>query len=235
MSAAHDQREDVAPPAAGKVGAFFDVDHTLLDVNSGARWLRHAWRTGQTSSLQALRALGWLVRYRLALLDLEAVSALVARDYRGYSAADLDAEARSWFRRDIEAHVCIEGRARVADHLAKGHVVALLTSGTRFSVTPLAELLGVTHLLCTELEVEAGKLTGRHIAPACAGAGKVVYGERFAAEHGIDLSRSYFYTDSYSDLPMLERVGCPRVVNPDPRLKQRARSRGWEIERWTAY
>ncbi len=231
---AHDQHQDVAPEA-GKVGAFFDVDHTLLDVNSGARWLRHAWLTGQTSSLQALRALGWLVRYRLALLDLEAVTVLAAKDYRGRSAADLDAEARSWFRRDIEAHVCIEGRARVAEHQAKGHVVALLTSGTRFSVTPLAELLGVTHLLCTELEVEGGELTGRHIAPACAGAGKVVYAGRFAAEHGIDLSQSYFYTDSYSDLPMLERVGCPRVVNPDPRLKRRARTRGWEIERWTAY
>ena len=231
---AHDQHQDVAPEA-GKVGAFFDVDHTLLDVNSRARWLRHAWLTGQTSSLQALRALGWLVRYRLALLDLEAVTVLAAKDYRGRSAADLDAEARSWFRRDIEAHVCIEGRARVAEHQAKGHVVALLTSGTRFSVTPLAELLGVTHLLCTELEVEGGELTGRHIAPACAGAGQVVYAGRFAAEHGIDLSQSYFYTDSYSDLPMLERVGCPRVVNPDPRLKRRARTRGWEIERWTAY
>ena len=93
---AHDQHQDVAPEA-GKVGAFFDVDHTLLDVNSGARWLRHAWLTGQTSSLQALRALGWLVRYRLALLDLEAVTVLAAKDYRGRSAADLDAEAAHGF------------------------------------------------------------------------------------------------------------------------------------------
>ena len=102
-------------------------------------------------------------------------------------------------------------------------------------MTPLAELLGVPDLLCTELEVVDGRLTGRHIAPACAGAGKVVYAERYAAEHGVDLGRSYFYTDSYSDLPMLERVGCPRVVNPDPRLRRRARARGWEIERWRAF
>ena len=234
MSAAHDERPGAGPEAA-KICAFFDVDHTLLDVNSGARWLRHAWRTGQTSTFQAVRALGWLVRYRLALLDLEAVTVLAARDYRGHSAADLDAEARSWFRRDIEAHITLEGRARVADHQARGHTVALLTSGTRFSVTPLAELLGVTDLLCTELEVEDGKLTGRHFAPACAGSGKVVHAERYAAERGIDLSRSYFYTDSYSDLPMLERVGCPRVINPDPRMKRHARAVGWEIERWTAF
>ena len=245
MSAAHDERGAASEGASdggrlavtsegGGIAAFFDVDHTLLDVNSGARWLRHAWQSGQVSWLQALRAVGWLVRYRLSLLDLEAATALAASDYRGVALADLEAEARSWFRRDIEAHVCVEGPVRIAEHLARGHVVALLTSGTRVSVTPLAQLLGVEHVLCTDLEVEAGVLTGKHVAPACAGPGKVVYAERFAAEHGIDLSRSYFYTDSYSDLPMLERVGCPRVVNPDPRLRGRARARGWEVETWRA-
>lgn len=241
MSAAHDESAGAASSTTseassevGRVAAFFDVDHTLIDVNSGASWLRHSWYTGKASTLQTLRAVGWLLRYKLALLDLEAVSALAARDYRGVSADDLAAEARSWFRRDVEAHICVEGRARVAEHQARGHVVALLTSGTRFSVTPLAELLNTPHLMCTDLEVEGGLLTGRHVAPACAGAGKVVYAERFAAEHGIDLARSYFYTDSYSDLPMLERVGHPRVINPDVRLRRQARVRGWEIETWRA-
>ncbi len=223
-----------APGGSQRVAAFFDVDHTLLDVNSGSKWLRHAWLTGKVRPLRAVQALVWLVRYRLALLDLEAVTAPAAEDYRGSSAAALDAEVRSWFRRDIEAHVTAEGRERVAWHRAQGHVVALLTSGTRFSATPLAELLDAPYLLCTELEVEAGKLTGRHIAPACAGPGKVVHAERFAAAHGVDLARSYFYTDSFSDLPMLERVGRPVVVNPDPRLRRHARVRGWEVERWRA-
>lgn len=214
--------------------AFFDVDLTLLAVNSGASWLRHAWRTGRVRPLRALRALGWLLRYRLALLDLEAVTALAASDYRGDRVDALDAEARAWFDRDLAPHVCVEGRARVAEHHARGHVVALLTSGTRFSATPLAELLGVEHVLCTELEAEEGRLTGRHLPPACAGPGKVVHAERFAAARGIDLARSYFYTDSFSDLPMLERVGFPRVINPDPRLRRRARARGWEVETWRA-
>lgn len=214
--------------------AFFDVDHTLLAVNSGARWLRHLWRTGQIRPLRALQALGWLFRYRLALLDLEAVTALAVRDYRGDSVAALEVEVREWFRREISKHVCVEGRAKIAEHRANGHVVALLTSGTRLWVTPLAELLAVEHVLCTELEAEDGLLTGRHLAPACAGPGKVVHAERFAAARGIDLSRSYFYTDSYSDLPMLERVGHPRVINPDPRLRRCARIRGWEVETWKA-
>ena len=122
-----------------------------------------------------------------------------------------------------------QGREHVADHLKQGHVVSLLTSGTRFSATPLADMLHVPHVLCTDIEVVDGIITGRHIAPACAGPGKVVHAERFAAEHGVDLARSYFYTDSFSDLPMLERVGCPRVVNPDPRLRALAQERGWRI------
>jgi len=218
----------------GRIAAFFDVDHTLLDVNSGASWLRYAWRTGKVRPLRALRAIGWLLRYRLALLDLEAVSALVARDYEGVVVSELDAEVRTWFYRDVVQHVCVEGRARVADHLRCGHVVTLLTSGTRFSAAPLAEMLGVAHVLCTDIEAIDGVMTGRHLAPACAGPGKVVHAERFAAAHGVDLARSYFYTDSFSDLPMLERVGCPRVINPDPRLRRRARARGWEIETWRA-
>lgn len=218
----------------GRVAAFFDVDHTLIDVNSGAKWLGYMWRAGQVSVREAVQSLSWLLRYRLSLLDLEVVSAIAAESYRGVSVATITAAVREWFSREIAGRVCVEGRARVAEHLAQGHVVALLTSGTRFSATPLAELLGVEHVLCTDMEDRDGVLTGRHISPACAGAGKVVHAERFAAEHGLDLDKSFFYTDSFSDLPMLERVGQPRVINPDLRLKRRARVRGWQVERWRA-
>lgn len=218
----------------GRVGAFFDVDHTLIDVNSGAKWLGYMWRAGQVSVREAVQALGWLLRYRLALLDLEAVTAIASESYRGVSVATINAAIKEWFTREISGRVCVEGRAKIAEHAAQGHMVALLTSGTRFSVTPLAEMLGIEHVLCTDMEVQGGVLTGKHLPPACAGAGKVIHAERFAAEHGVDLARSYFYTDSFSDLPMLERVGQPRVINPDLRLKRRARLRGWPVERWRA-
>jgi phosphoserine phosphatase len=81
---------------------------------------------------------------------------------------------------------------------------------------------------------EGGRFTGVYVRPACYGAGKVTRAESFAVEHGIDLRQSYFYSDSYSDLPMLERVGQPRVVNPDPRLRRAAQRRGWSAESWRA-
>jgi phosphoserine phosphatase len=65
----------------------------------------------------------------------------------------------------------------------------------------------------------------------CYGRGKAYWAERFAAEHGVDLTRSYFYTDSITDLPVLDRVGHPRVVHPDPRLRRLAQRRGWQVLR----
>jgi phosphoserine phosphatase len=86
----------------------------------------------------------------------------------------------------------------------------------------------------TEFEVERGKLTGQLRGPACFGDGKVHFAERLGSMLGLDLGASWFYTDSYTDLPMLERVAHRVAVNPDPRLKRTARSRGWAVENWAA-
>jgi HAD superfamily hydrolase (TIGR01490 family) len=116
-------------------------------------------------------------------------------------------------------------------HLEQGHVVAIVSASTQFAVGPLAAHLGIPgQFVSTRLESESGKLTGRVVPPVCFGPGKVVWAERFASEHGVDLDRSYFYTDSISDLPLLERVDHPIVVNPDPRLWRLARQKGWPVE-----
>ena len=83
------------------------------------------------------------------------------------------------------------------------------------------------HMLVTELEVEGGRFTGRALGPVCFGGGKVTKAESFAVDHAIDLTNSYFYSDSIADLPMLEKVGNPYVVDPDPRLGNEAQRRGW--------
>ena len=124
--------------------------------------------------------------------------------------------------------------ARVAAHRRAGHVVALLTSATRYLAEPLGADLGIDHLLVTQLVVREGRFTGEVVQPVCYGRGKVYWAERFAAEHGVDLDQSYFYTDSITDLPVLDRVGHPRVVHPDPRLRRLAQQRGWQVLRPSA-
>ena len=93
--------------------------------------------------------------------------------------------------------------------------------------------LGIDHIVSSELEVGPdGRFTGLLVEPLCFGKGKVTRAERLARELGFDLGESTFYSDSLTDLPLLERVRVPIIVNPDPRLKRIARRRGWRIERW---
>src|SRR5688572_9692136 len=127
--------------------------------------------------------------------------------YRGRPVEPIYREVERFFDNDIAWAICTEAKARIESHRAEGHVVALLTSATHFLSLPLARTLGVEHILCTEVEVVDGHLTGRTLDPVCYGLGKVQRAETFAREHSIDLDRSFFYSDSVSDLPMLERVG----------------------------
>ncbi|HLT36191.1 MAG TPA: HAD family hydrolase [Enhygromyxa sp.] len=217
-----------------RVGAFFDVDHTLIACNSARKWVEYLWRNGQISVRAALRSVWWLVKYRLSVLDYEAVTAEVVSDYAGKSVDELAAEVEAWFHANVEPLICVEGRERIEWHRAQGHTLVLLTSGTFFSVAPLQRTLDVPHLVCTELEIIDGRLTGKYHPPSCFGPGKLRAGIAFAEQHDIDLSQSYFYTDSFSDLPMLERVGNPRIINPDPRLKHWAGEAGVRWEQWHA-
>jgi HAD superfamily hydrolase (TIGR01490 family) len=218
----------------GPVAAFFDIDKTVLEVNSGSKWTGHQWRSGKMSPWQVVRAVAWLTQYRFGLLDFESMARKVLANYRGQAVDPIYEEVEAWFAAEVEGTICAEARERIIWHRDEGHLVALLTSATRFLSMPLARVLGVEHVLCTELEVQEGILTGAYIEPCCYGEGKVHRAEAFAAEHDIDLQQSYFYSDSFSDLPMLERVGEPRVVNPDPRLRRKAVERDWEIHIWRA-
>ncbi len=219
---------------AGPIGAFFDIDHTVLEINSGTKWIGHQWRHDRMTVMELMQALWWSVQYRFGLLDFESMAGRVIAQYEGQQVAPIEREVEAWFHAEIAATICTEARERIQEHREAGHVLALLTSATRFLSAPVAAALEVEHILCTEVGERDGLFTGAHISPACYGSGKVVHAEQFAADHGISLEASFFYSDSYSDLPMLERVGEPRVVNPDPRLRREASRRGWNAEIWRA-
>jgi HAD superfamily hydrolase (TIGR01490 family) len=218
----------------GRIGAFFDIDHTVLEVNSGTKWVGHQWKHDRMTVIELLRALWWTVEYRFGLLDFDAMAGRVIAQYQGREIEPIEREVAQLFRDEIEATICGEARQRIEEHRDHGHVLVLLTSATRFLSAPVARALRIEHVLCTEVGEQRGRFTGLHLQPACYGAGKVLRAESFATEHGIDLDASFFYSDSYSDLPMLERVGEPRVVNPDPRLRRLAQRRGWDAQIWRA-
>lgn len=212
--------------------AFFDMDGTLLRANTGALWIRWLYARGELGLVQAVRALAWVAQYKVAALDMEAVTRKVTASMRGQSEQELRAKSLDFFRVRVVPLIAARGLDALAFHRREGHSVAILSSSTPYLTQPLAEHLGIEHVLCTRLEVHQGHFLGTYVQPACYGDGKVHWAESFALERGIDLASSYFYTDSYSDLPMLKRVGAKRVVNPDRRLGRHARQLGWPVEEW---
>ncbi len=117
----------------------------------------------------------------------------------------------------------------IEKHRAQGHLVAIISGATRYLVQPLAHQLAVEDFLCTELEVVDGVLTGRCIEPLCFEEGKIYWLQQFIEAHDIDLARSWFYSDSITDLPLLDLVAHPVVANPDPVLYRTALQRGWPV------
>jgi HAD superfamily hydrolase (TIGR01490 family) len=172
------------------------------------------------------------MQYTLGIVDAEAVSRFAARTLTGIEEATFAEECRGWFREDVLPRVAARARAEVDAKKHEGYVLAILSGSSPYAAEPLAAELGIPHVLCTRLQITGGRFTGEVVAPLAFGEGKVTLASAWARAHGIDLRRSVFYTDSISDLPMLEQVGQARVVNPDPRLRWTARRRGWPIERW---
>jgi HAD superfamily hydrolase (TIGR01490 family) len=153
--------------------------------------------------------------------------------YRGEDRDVLDRRTRQWFLRDVVPRVRPRALEEIEEHRRKGHPLVLLTNSSCFEAAVAAETWAFDDWLANTFHVDdAGRLLGTYESPMCYGMGKVIRAERWAEEHGVDLEVSSFYSDSLSDLPMLERVGDPRVVCPDPRLRRIARKRGWPILDW---
>ncbi len=210
-----------------RVAALFDVDGTLIARNSAALYMRHLRRTGQARRRDVARTLYFLARYKLGLLDVERALAESMRFILGKSEPAIRADADEWYARDVHPFVYAQMADLVAAHRQAGHLVALVTSATRYLAEPLARELGVGHFLVTQLVVRDAVFTGEAVRPICYGAGKVHWARVLADREGLDLGGSYFYTDSITDLPLLEAVGHPRIVHPDPPLRRLARRRGW--------
>lgn len=214
-----------------RAAAFFDMDHTVLRRDTGMSWMRFLRRRGELTATGMARAVWWSLLYKAAVLDMEALATKLCAELEGEDEAEMVAKCAVWYEADVAPMVTAAARHAVAEHRARGDIVVLATGATQYAALAVASGLGIEHTLCSRLEVEGGRFTGR-LAAMCFGHHKVTLAETFAAQHGIDLARSTFYSDSFNDLPMLERVGGAVAVNPDVRLWRHARRRGWRIEQW---
>ena len=215
------------------LAALFDMDRTLVKKDTAGLYTRYRRDRGEASVRDALRVSWWMLQYTLGVIDAPRVSRQALEYFRGTEERALIESCEGWFREYVVPHIQAAGRAAVERHRAQGDLIAIVTGATKYAADPLARELGISDVVCTELEVDAtGRFTGNPIEPLCYGTGKLERARRLAEERGFVLAEATFYSDSITDLPLLEAVRFPKVVNPDARLRRVARQRGWPIEAW---
>jgi len=215
--------------------AFFDLDRTLMAGSSGMHFARAAFRTGMVSrSLLARWAVEHL-RFRLRG-STDARTAQVLSQVKdllaGVPERDIERMAPELLA-GVLPRIYPQMLGEVRTHQDGGRATFIVSAAGNGLVSLLAQVLAMDGGIGTRYEVDGdGRLTGRVVEPFVYGEGKVRAMEQFAAAHDIELGRSWAYSDSASDLPMLRAVGNPVAVNPDAELRAVAIAEGWRVMRF---
>ncbi|MSP61283.1 MAG: HAD family hydrolase [Myxococcales bacterium] len=220
-----------APPLT-RSAAFYDVDGTLIKANivhAFAWYAAHQPTLGGSLAKTLLTALSVPMFLAADKLSRKAFNELFYRYYKGMSEDRLVLLAEELFDDVIKPSIFPRARDLVEESKRAGCKQVILSGGLDFTVRPLARYLGIDVFLANRLEFSDGYATGRLHKPFIAGATKAEIMRDYAAANDIDLARSWAYSDSYSDYPMLAVVGRPTAVNPDFRLRNVARSYDWPV------
>jgi HAD superfamily hydrolase (TIGR01490 family) len=215
-----------------KTAAFFDLDRTLIAGASAFSVGIEAWRQGLASNGDIAKWAGAALSFLLMGDKGDSASEAVRSDFltqiAGAPEPAIDSLGAATLPR-LTGRVRPESRKLIAMHHDARRDTYIVSASPDRIVAPLAASLGMTGAIGTRGEVIDGVYTGNLDGPFVYGAGKVVAITKLAAERGYDLELCYAYSDSISDLPMLESVGHPVAVNPDSELQAIAHERGWPI------
>jgi len=212
--------------------AFFDLDRTITRAISGKELARGAFKKGLLTRAYLARAVYLSLLFKFNLKDpLKIIDDMVGwvAGIPEQTMMDLCYEV---FHKVLLPSVYEEARAEIITHKDKNTKVVILSS----SLTPVcreaAKNLGMDDILCSDLEVKNGYLTGSPVGRLCFGEEKVVRLKQYCKKNNTITSDTWYYGDSISDLPALSSVGNPVCVNPDKKLKKEAQLRGWKILQW---
>jgi HAD superfamily hydrolase (TIGR01490 family) len=212
--------------------ALFDLDHTLIPFDSGSVFTRHLAARGALDARFEDDYLEHCRRYVAGTVDMAAMHRFTV----GALAVHRPETLAGWLREFesvVAAQVPEAALELVRVHQAAGHSCALVTATTRFVAQAFGHVLGLDEVLATEPEIDAqGRYTGEIVGQPCFREHKVVHVQAWLARHGAawrHVERSWFYSDSINDLPLLQAVSDPVVVNPDAALRSHAAAHGWPV------
>jgi HAD superfamily hydrolase (TIGR01490 family) len=209
----------------------FDVDYTLVRRSTSWYFLLEALEQKAVRFRQLRRLPFEWLRYKAGFPNQDFIEETV-KHLKGISRDVLENLAAACFARRLKPNVYSEGRRLIEDIRRRGETVLLATSSFYTPLRPLEQFLGVTESIASRLEFIDGKTSGRLIGSSLFGAQKKTAVENWLGERNIPPEAVCFYSDSYTDIPLLEWCGRPAAVNPDRLLAREAKSRGWNILRF---
>jgi putative phosphoserine phosphatase/1-acylglycerol-3-phosphate O-acyltransferase len=224
-----------ASPRGPHIGAFFDMDGTLVAGFTGVLLTQDRIRQRQIGVGEFISMVQAALNHQLGRLEFEELVNKGAAMMRGMSLSDLDELGERLFVQKVLSRIYPEMRQVVRAHMDRGHTVVLSSSALTIQVEPVARFLGIQNILSNRFETdEDGLLTGSVLKPILWGVGKARAAQAFAAKNGIDLAKSYFYADGDEDVALMYLVGNPRPTNPEGKLAAVAAKRGWPVQRFSS-
>lgn len=224
--------EVLASEPGSHIAALFDFDGTIISGYSATAMLREKFQRREMSMEEIAETAQVIAQHSLGTIGFSGLMSGAAKFMKGVDEQSFIEFGEELYKKHIARKIYPETRAIIEAHQAKGHRVAIISSATIYQIEPTARDLGISDIKCSAYEIEDGVFTGDIIRPLCFGEGKVLAAEELAAEYGLDLDQSFFYSDSDDDIELLERVGKPRPLNPNLKLKAIAEENGWPVQRF---
>lgn len=222
--------EVMASPPGPKIGAFFDLDGTLVAGFTAVILTRERFRSRDMGIGELIGMMSAGLNHQLGRLEFEELINKASSALVGRALSDVQAIGERLFVQKIAERIYPEMRELVQAHMDRGHTVVLSSSALTIQVEPVARFLGIQNTLTNRFEVDENEtLTGKILKPILWGPGKANAVQKFAAENDIDLKDSYFYADGNEDVALMYLVGNPRPTNPEGKMAAVARRRGWPI------
>jgi HAD superfamily hydrolase (TIGR01490 family) len=210
--------------------AIFDLDHTLIDGDSDHAWGEFMVNKGLVDA-DNYRAQNdqFYADYLAGELDIKVYQEFVLGAVSRFTLDEIQALHREFMATSIKPMRLPKASKLLDKHRRQGDYLLIMTSTNRFITQPIANALGVDHLLATEGKISNQRYTGLMSGTACFAEGKVKRLQEWLGGSGQSLKGSYFYSDSHNDLPLLKLVDHPVAVDPDDKLSQFARKMNWSI------
>ncbi len=210
--------------------AIFDLDNTLLSIDSDYAWGEFLLEQGAVDPVAYREANErFMADYNAGTLDMAAFLEMALKPLAENTPEQLAAWHQQFMASKIEPHILPKAEELLARHRTKGDTMLIITATNRFITGPIAERLGVDDLIAVEPEMVDGRYTGRVDGVPSYREGKVIRLQAWLEAQDLTMDGAWFYSDSHNDLPLLEKVDHPVAVDPDDTLRKVAEERNWRI------